>query len=377
MIYLDHNATTPPHPTVLEAMRAAAETAWANPASVHRPGQLARAHLEAARQAVGDLVAFAARDVVLTGGGTEANNLALWHVFADGGDRGALISSRLEHPSIVQMTEALGRRGVDTRWATPNEHGVIDAAAIERAAGGARVALITLQAVNHETGVIQPLAEVAELARRLGARLVVDAVQAAGRLEPGRFRYGDLVTLAGHKMRGPKGIGALAVRPGVKLRPLLLGGEQERGIRPGTQDAALAAGLAAAARRALEEGPAAYARLAPLRDRLERDLIGLGRAAGIEVRVNGGEPRAPHVTNLSFLGREGATLCAALDLEGVAVSSGSACSAGTARPSPVISTMLGREHARAAVRISLGEPTTDDEIEGALAAFERVLSRQR
>lgn len=364
-------------------MREAAERAWANPASVHRPGQLARASLEEARRAVGALSGLPARDVVLTSGGTEANNLALWHAFADGASRGALVTSRLEHPSIVRTAEALARRGVDVRWATPSEVGCVDVAAIERAAQGApRLAVVTLQAVNHETGVVQPVVEVAAFARARGARLVVDAVQAAGRLPPVWWRGGDLVTFAAHKMRGPKGIGALAVGPGVKLRPLLLGGEQERGIRPGTQDAALAAGLAVAARRALDGGPDRYARVGPLRDRLEAGLVALGRAIGCEVLVNGGgrdgePPRAPHVANLSFSGWEGAALAAALDLEGVAISSGSACSAGTARPSPVIGAMLGRDRARGAVRISLGEETTEAEIEAALAAFDRVLRRRR
>jgi cysteine desulfurase len=376
MIYLDHNATTPPHASVLDAMRAAAEQAWANPASVHRPGQRARAFLEQARGELGVLLGLPAREVVLTSGGTEANNLALWHAFAGGRAPGALVTSRLEHPSIVRAAEDLARRGIEVRWATPTEAGQIDAAAIERALAGIdRVALVTLQAVNHETGVLQPVAEVAALAHARGARLVVDAVQAAGRIDPDCWRGGDLVTVASHKMRGPKGIGALAVAPGIKLRPLLLGGEQERGVRPGTQDAALAAGFAVAARRAREGGPGRYARLAGLRDGLEAGLVSLGGELGYEVRVNGTAPRAPHVSNLSFAGWEGAALAAALDLEGVAVSSGSACSAGTARPSPVIAAMLGRERARSAVRISLGEDTTEAEVDMALSAFVRVLRR--
>lgn len=376
MIYLDHNATTPPHPSVVEAMREAAERTWANPASVHRAGQAARAVIDDARQAIADLAGGDARDVTLTSGGTEANNLALWQAFADGPGAGALVSSRLEHPSIVAAAESYERRGVVVRWATPDPSGRVTPAAIERALLGVdRVAVVTLQAVNHETGVIQAVSEVEELVRARGGRLLVDAVQAAGRLEPSLWRGGDLVTLAGHKMRGPKGIGALVARPGVKLRPLLLGGDQERGIRPGTQDASASAGLATAARRALAGGPARYARLAPLRDLLEARLEAIGVTLGLEVLRNGGEPRAPHVANLSFVGFDGAEICAALDLEGVAVSSGSACNAGTARPSPVIGAMLGRPRARSAVRISLGEETRESEIDAALEAFGRVLRR--
>ena len=180
--------------------------------------------------------------------------------------------------------------------------------------------------------------------------------------------------MAAHKIYGPKGIGALVTRPGVKLRPLLGGGEQEKGARPGTQSPALAAGFAAAALRAVE-GPARYAALAVLRDRLEQGLLALAAEAGVEAVRNGGEPRMPHVSNLSWRGHAGPELCAALDLEGVAVSSGSACFAGTAEPSPVITAMAGAERARGAVRVSLGEDTSAADIDAALAAWRRVLLR--
>jgi cysteine desulfurase len=178
----------------------------------------------------------------------------------------------------------------------------------------------------------------------------------------------DLVALAGHKIRGPKGIGALAARPGIKLASALFGGSQERGVRPGTVDPVGAAGLGAAARRAMD-GPVRYARLAALRDRMEAALVRLG------AQVNGAGERAPHVTNLSFEGWSGAELVAALDLEGVEVSSGSACSAGTAEPSAVITAMLGRDRAASAVRISMGETTSDAEVEAATSVFARVLRR--
>ncbi|MEQ9318193.1 MAG: aminotransferase class V-fold PLP-dependent enzyme, partial [Polyangiaceae bacterium] len=232
--------------------------------------------------------------------------------------------------------------------------------------------LIALMAVNHETGVIQPVAEVAELAKAHGAALLVDAIQAVGKLPPDTWSGADLVTVAAHKIRGPKGIGALLTRPGIKLRPLLRGGEQERGLRPGTQDAALAAGFRVAADRA-RSGPARYAAIGPRRDLLEQELCALADRLGVATERNGTAIRAPHVINRSWSGWQSAELCAALDLAGLAVSSGSACSAGTSSPSPVITAMVGPERAASAVRISLGEDTTDADVEGAVQAFERVL----
>jgi len=377
-IYLDHNATTPPLPAALDAVRETAERQWANPASVHRPGQRARAVLERARRAVGRLTDLPAREVVLTGGGTEANNLALHAPFAPGVETsGALVTSRVEHPSVVQAAEALALRGVEVLWVEPTPEGVITVEAMEAVVGTRPVALVSVQAVGHETGTIQPIGALRALADRWGAWLHVDAVQALGRMAPSTWGGADMVTLAAHKIRGPKGIGALAVRAGLKLRPVLRGGGQERGIRPGTQDAALAAGLAVAAERAADGGPDRYRALAPRRDRLEEGLLTLGAERGVRVEVNGprGANRAPHVTNLSFAGWRGPELCASLDLEGVAVSSGSACSAGTAEPSTVIEAMLGRDRAVSAVRISLGETTTGAEVDATLAAFARVLVR--
>ncbi|WP_438011305.1 cysteine desulfurase family protein [Sorangium sp. So ce321] len=403
VIYLDWNATTPPHPEVLAAMQAAAEVAWANPASVHGPGRRARAFIEQAREAVARLVGLDARDVTLTSGGTEANNLALSHAFGDeaagagaagapsagagaagapswGRLHGALVVSRIEHPSVTRAAEGLARRGVEVAWVDPEPSGRVApealAAALDRAASVAPVRLVSLQAVNHETGVIQPVAEAAAIAHARGARLHVDAVQAVGRLPPEAWAGADLVSVAAHKIRGPKAIGALAVRPGVRLRPVLLGGAQERGLRPGTQDPLAAAGFAVAARRALD-APARYAALAPLRDRLEAALIEAGRAAGDAPLPNGEGMRAPHITNLSWPGWRGDELCAALDLEGVAVSSGSACSAGTAEPSPVLTAMLGPERAASAVRFSIGEETTEADVVEAVRRVARVLARLR
>jgi len=377
-VYLDWNATTPPHERVLVEMERVQREVWANPASVHRPGQQARSQLERARAAVGELLGRDGRDVTLTSGGTEANNLALWQPFAAGGE-GLLVVGRIEHPSVLRMAEALAQRGIDVRWIEPGRDGRVPAEAFERAltrGRGVAPLLVSLQAVNHETGVIQPVADVAELTHAHGGLLHVDAVQAAGKLPPLGWGEADLVTVSAHKLRGPKGIGALVSRAGLKLRPLLRGGAQERGVRPGTQCPAAAAGFAVAAQLA-RDGPQRYAELAALRDRLQEGVMAL--AARLRPRLvverNGTAARAPHVLNLSLAGWRSAELCAAMDLEGVAIASGSACSAGSAEPSPVIEAMLGPERARGAIRSSMGDTTTARDVAFALAAFERVLSR--
>jgi cysteine desulfurase len=318
--------------------------------------------VEDAREAVAALAGADARDVVLTSGGTEANNLAL------AGAPG-LVASRLEHPSVTRVVEARAAAGLPVRFVAVGESGRVQPDAVGRAltelpAGS----VVALSAVNHETGVVQPIADVARVARAAGARLHVDAVQAVGKLPPEVWRGGHTLALSAHKLRGPKGIGALVLTPGTRVTPVLLGGSQERGLRPGTVDPVAAAGLGVAARRAVD-GPARYERLAAVRDHLERSL-------GERARVNGGvSPRAPHVSNVSFTGVAGDELVAALDLDGVRVSSGSACSAGTSEPSPVILAMHGPERARGAVRVSLGEDTTMEEIIRLLRALDVVLAR--
>jgi len=383
-IYLDWNATTPPHPDVVSAMIVAARDAWGNPASVHGTGRRARARVEEAREAIASLVGLDSRDVYLTSGGTEANNLALWHAFADGlskpnNVRQALVVSRAEHPSVVKFAEHLAERGVCVEWVVPSASGRVDPAAIadamdRAAASGATVRLVALQAVNHETGVIQPVAETALLCQSRKALLFVDAVQAVGKLPRATYEGADLISLAAHKMRGPKGVGALATRSTVQLRRMLFGGAQEKGLRPGTQDPVTCAGFAVAAEHA-RHMPLRYVEIASMRDQLEVDLVRIGNAAGVTTARNGEGDRAPHVLNMSFGGWIGPELCAALDLEGVAVSSGSACSAGTAEPSPVLEAMVGRARALSAVRVSLGETTSADEIREAVLRWQRVFAR--
>lgn len=368
-VYLDWNATTPPLAEVLQAMAEVGRTAWANPSSVHAEGRIARSRVEEAREAVAALARCDPRDVVLTSGGTEANNLAIRSAFARA--PGALVLSRLEHPSVSRVAEALEREGrAVVRWVKALPSGRIDLDDVERALRGGDVRLVALQAVNHETGVIQPVDEVIGLARRAGARVHVDAVQAFGRSEA-VAPEADTRSLAAHKMRGPKAIGALIASPGIVIDPILVGGSQERGVRPGTVDPVAAAGLAVAARHALAS-PARWATLAPLRDELEAGVLALAHGS----RVNGaGAARMAHVTHVAFRGWPSAELVAALDLEGIATSGGSACSAGTAEPSRVLEAMGLADAATSSVRFSLGEDTAREDVRRALEALGRVLER--
>jgi len=361
LVYLDWNATTPPLAEVVAVMADTARSAWGNPASVHGSGRAARDVVETAREEIARLVEASPRDVIFTSGGTEANNLALHRA-------PALVTSQLEHPSVTRVAEALEAEGRAVRWLPVPANGCLSADAVAEALAGLPAgAVVAVAAANHETGVIQPLAAIAEVTARAGARLHVDAVQTVGKLPPEVLAGADTLSLAAHKIRGPKGIGALVHRPDRAPKPLLLGGSQERGRRPGTVDAVAAAGFRVAASWA-RAGLSERSRLRPLRDRLETELLRRGAL------VNGGEAaRLDHVSNLSFPGRAGDELVAALDLLGIAVSSGSACSAGTTEASKIITAMVGVERARAAVRVTLGDATTDDDVRAALAAFERVL----
>jgi len=368
-VYLDWNATTPPLPEVIEAMAIAARDAWGNPASVHGYGRAARARVEGAREAVARLARCDPREVVFTSGGTEANNLALRSAFTD--RTGVLVTSRLEHPSVVRVAEALEREGrARVRWVRVLPQGTIDLEDVERALQEAEVRLLAMQSANAETGVVQPVGEALAIARRAGVPVHVDAVQAFGRTEE-TGEQADTRSVAAHKIRGPKSIGALVTRPGVALHPVVLGGSQERGIRPGTVDPAAAAAFAVAAAHAMAS-PARWEALAPLRDALETSLLRMVVGA----RVNGaGAPRLSHVTSVAFPGWSAPELVAALDLEGVAASGGSACSAGTSEPSPVLLAMGDEEAAKSSIRFSLGEETTSEEVHAALDAIGRVFAR--
>jgi cysteine desulfurase len=362
-IYLDWNATTPIHPEVVAKMLDCAADAWANPSSVHRLGRIARERIEQARADIAGYFDAHPRDLLFVSGGTEANNLALL-------DAPALVTSELEHPSVTRVAKELERRQRTVRWLDVGRSGQIDVASLARCLEDLPDGtVVAVQAVNHETGVIQPLADVVDLTHRASAWLHVDAVQAVGKLGREAFLHADSLTIAAHKMRGPKGVGALLWRCGRRPpRPLLFGGSQQRGFRPGTVDPMAVVGFAAAFTRATE-GPTDRSHLAQLRDYLERELAAVG-----ELNC-AGMPRVGHVSSLYVPGWSGDELVAALDIEGLCVSSGSACSAGTAEPSPVIKSIYGAERAARTIRISLGETTTAAEVERAIDIIRHVLAR--
>lgn len=361
-VYLDWNATTPMHPAVAAAMAEASETDWANPSSVHASGRRARARVENTREAIAQFFGFHPRDVVFTSGGTEANNLALSGVTG-------LVTSAMEHPSVTRVAEALSARGVPVMWAPVRPNGQVEVEAVRDALGQLpEGAVVSVMAVNHETGVIQPMDAVAQCARDAGAWLHSDTVQAVGKVSSEIWRGADSVTLAPHKFRGPKGVGALCFKPCPPPKPVVLGGSQERGIRPGTLDAARLEGFRVALSQVVLGVDAFESAVLPLRDRFERALVALG------AEVNGAQsPRAPHVCNLFLPHTRGDELVVALDLQGIHVSSGSACSAGTPEGSSTVAVMHGRERALSSVRVSLGAETCESDVDRAVAAFTALL----
>lgn len=361
--YFDWNSTTPIADEVWEAMSKARHDLWGNPASVHGAGRRARGEVERTREYLASELSFHPRDILFTSGGTEANNLALH-------EAEALILSRLEHPSVQQVAHRLEGLKRPVVWLPTPASGRVDpgdvALALERLPDAVRrKAVVALMAVNHETGVVQPVEAVAQVVHGAQARLHVDAVQLLGKAPLTVLDAADSVAIAAHKFRGPKGIGALLYR-GAAVRPLLVGGAQERGLRPGTQDASLILGFRVALERMVER-LAQPSPLPELRDYLEASL------AEVAVPNVQGVPRLGHITSLSFPGVPGPELAAALDLDGFRVSSGSACSAGTEEPSPVIAAMLGKERAQTTLRISLGETTTKTAVDELITAIFRVL----
>lgn len=358
-VYLDHHAATPLEPEVLEAMARAHHEAWANPSSAHAAGRAARRVLEDARSRVASAIGARPADVVLTSGGTEACNLG---VLGLGPVRRALVTS-LEHPAVAVAAAALG---AELRELSLLDGIAPDALPLEG------VDLVCAQWVNHETGTVLPVERWAAQCRGAGVRLFVDACQALGKLPVDVGALGaTAVAFAASKIGGPCGAGALYVERGVHVAPRALGGAQERGRRAGTPDVAALAGFGAAC-EVLPRRLAAMPEVARRRDRLEATL-------GVHGPINGaGGPRVATVTNVSPRGWNGARLAAALDVEGVRVSHGAACSSGLDAPSAVIAAMYPEDprRAEAALRVSLGPATSDGDVDAALAALGAVLARR-
>jgi cysteine desulfurase len=374
-IYLDYNATAPLAPEAREAMLRVLGEPAGNPSSIHAGGHRARMTVETARAEVARLIGAAADDVVLTGGGTESNNLAIQGAAWTPGLQGRrIVVSAFEHPSVLEVAADLEERGFEIVRVAPRREGVVPAEAVLAAAGPGTV-LVSLMLANNEVGTLQPVGAVAGELRRRGVILHTDAAQAAGRIPIRVTDLGvDLLSLAAHKFGGPQGAGALYVRRGLQLRPHLRGGGQELNRRPGTENVAAIAGMGAAAAAAARDLEESGRRQRELRDRMEAAVL----AEGLGARVNGGSaPRVPNTSSLAFEGASGEALVIALDLEGIGVSAGAACSAGTVRLSPVLQAMGLETEARCSIRVSLGPGTRGEEIDTFMEALRRVLERLR
>jgi cysteine desulfurase len=373
-VYLDHAATTPPRAEALGAVLSVQESRWGNPSSIHRFGREARAALDDARARIARVLGAAPGEVVFTRGGTEADNLAVFgRLRAHPGAPVAL--SAIEHKAVLASAHAAEAAGAEAIVLPVDGNGVVSLDAVD-AALARKPAVLSVMWANNEVGTMQPVREIGERCRAAGVVFHSDAVQALGKV-PVRVDQVpvDLLAFSAHKLGGPKGVGVLFVRRGIRVEPLLFGGGQERGLRPGTEDVAGAAGFAAAAEAAEAERETAMARIAGLRDRLERGLC--ERVPGLVINAAGAD-RLPTISNVSVPGADAEALLMGLDLQGIAVSSGSACSSGAVEPSHVLTAMgIPAEIAGPSVRFSLGWATTDPEIDRALEVFPAVAGRVR
>jgi cysteine desulfurase len=375
-IYLDHAATTPVRREVFDAMEPFYGPRFGNPSSTHRWGREARAALDEARERVAGCLGAQTDEVCFTSGGTEADNLAVlgpWR--ARDKRRTAIISTAIEHKAVLESVHQAGREGAEERIAPVTSEGVVDIEAFDALLGD-DVALCSIMWVNNEIGTIQPIPELARLAKARGIVFHTDAVQAFGKIPIDvRETPVDLLTISGHKIGAPKGCGAMFIRRGTAIESLLHGGSQDRGRRPGTENVAAAVGLARAAELALEEREREMARLGALRDRLEAALLARVPDAVVHGR---GAARAPHILNISVPGTDSESLLMALDLAGVACSSGSACQSGSVTPSHVLAALgVPRELASAAVRMSLGALTTDECVTRVAELFPALIAKAR
>jgi cysteine desulfurase len=373
-VYLDHNASTPLDPRVLDAMLPLLSEAFGNPSSLHWFGQRARAAVEEARVQAASLIGASPAEVVFTASGTEADNLALRGVAARAREpRRKLVVTAVEHHAVLNTARALVEEGFPVETVRVDAEGRVDLDDL-RSKVDDGTALVSIMLANNETGVVQPVAEAARLARERGALVHCDAVQAAGKVPVDvRALDVDLLTVSAHKIYGPKGVGLLYVRRGTPMKALLRGGAQERNRRAGTENVAGIVGLGAAARLAREHLEADGPRVRGLRDRFEAELLAIAGATR-----NGAEPRVPNTTNVSFAGTEAEGLLMALDLMGVAVSTGAACAAGGIEPSHVLRAMgLPAERVQASLRFSLGRATTEAQLARAADGVRAAVERQR
>jgi cysteine desulfurase len=371
-VYLDYASTTPLDPEVELAMRPY-QFMQGNPSSVHANGQSTREALEDARERLAGAIGSSGRELIFTSGGTEADNQAIFALgLAKGGH---IITSAIEHSAVLAPVRALESMGrCEVTYLQPDEFGLIDPIQVLEAIRPETV-LVSIMHVNNEVGTIQDIQGIAEICRARGIAFHVDAVQSLGTVEVNANALGcDLLTISSHKFYGPKGVGALYIRRGFELPPLLYGGHQEGGLRGGTHNLPGAVGMAFAAERASQEQPSEQSRLEVLRDHFQTQLLEFA-----SVSVNGHPTRrSPKILNVTAHGADGEGLLMNLDIEGVSASSGSACNAGTLEPSHVLTAMgRSRSDARASIRFSFGRDTDSDSFEFAVQAFSKALSRSR
>ncbi len=372
-VYLDSNATTPVLPEVFEAMRPYYLDQFGNASSIHHHGQHARAAVERAREAVARLLGCRAAEVVFTSGGTEADNLAIFGIVQSGEH---VITSKIEHHAVLNACKRLEKRRVEVTYLQVDGKGLVDPEDVRRALRP-KTKLISIMMANNETGVIESVEEIGRVAAEADVYFHTDAVQAAGKIPIDVKKIGcDLLSISAHKFHGPQGIGALYVRRGTLIDPLFYGGNHERQRRAGTENLPGIIGLGCAAEialRGLQNGD--IARIANMRDRLESTLLERIDEAGVN---SGAARRVPNTSNIYFDHIEGEAMVIALDLKGLAVSTGAACSSGAIEPSHVLTAMgLPPERARASIRFSVGKHNTEDDIDFALSVIPGTIGRLR
>jgi cysteine desulfurase len=376
-VYFDHNATTPILPDVVERMTAALRDEFGNPSSVHHFGQQAKAAIDEARSEVAALLGADPSEVLFTSGGTESDNIAIRGAAEalEPAGRRHLIASAIEHEAVLNTLKALAKRGWRTTVLPVGQNGIVSPKALREALADDTV-LVSVMHANNEIGTVQPIVELARLARERGALFHTDAVQSAGKIPIDVRALGvDMLSISAHKFYGPKGVGALWIRRGLRVLPLLTGGRQERSRRAGTENVAGIVGMGVAARvtrtKMAEEG----VRLSLLRDRLEAGIL----ATVPGTAMNGApEPRVPNTTNISFDRVEAESLLIALDLNGIAVSTGSACSSGTLEPSHVLKAMGFNAHrTQNSIRFSLGASNTAAEVDRVIAVLPGIVDKLR
>lgn len=377
-VYLDHAAGTPVRPEVLEAMLPFFGPRFGNPSSVHKWGRDARTALDEARERVAHALGASPDEICFTSGGTEADNLAIlgaWRARRDSG-RNAIVTTPIEHKAVLESVHAAAHEGAEERMCAMAPHGVVDVASFESLAN-ASAAIASVMWVNNEIGTVQPVAQLAARAKAAGVLFHTDAVQALGKIEiDAKSVPFDMLSVSGHKIGAPKGVGAMFIRRGTVIEPLFHGGSQDRGRRPGTENVASVIGFARAAELAVSERDEECTRLTALRDQLESAI--LARVPDAVIHGRGAAKRAPHIVNVSVPGVDSESMLMALDLRGIGCSAGSACQSGSVEPSHVLSAIgVEPDLASSAIRMSLGSLSNEAAIARVADVFPALVDKAR